>query len=256
VTRRNARYGWRPDLPDHLDRKYTLRLPGVARPTSVDLRPKCPPVYDQGDLGSCTANAIAGALEFDQMRQSLAVFTPSRLFIYYNERVIEGTVGTDAGAELRDGIKSIASQGAPPETVWPYDVSQFATKPPDAAYTDALGDVALKYERIDNTVLDQLKDSLAAGFPFALGFTVYESFESDAVAQTGVVPMPGPNEGVVGGHAVDGVGYDEGSRIIICRNSWNTTWGQAGYFTLPYDYVTNSDLASDFWNVEIVGKAS
>lgn len=265
MTRKVKRYGWRPDLPDARDHKYRLRHPMVPRPRMVDLRSVCPPVYDQGELGSCTANAIAAAIEFDRMKQRLDVFLPSRLFIYYNERVIEGTVDNDAGAEIRDGIKSVASQGAPAETDWPYDIAQFTTKPPQKAYDSGLGDIAVSYERIDNTVtlstrlftpaLDQMRDSLASGIPFVFGFTVYESFETPDVARTGVVNLPGAGEAVVGGHAVCAVGYDDATQRFTVRNSWGPGWGQAGYFTMPYAYLTDSNLASDFWSIQIVGSS-
>src|SRR5208283_609384 len=131
-------YGWVHDLPDARDYAYAAPLNRFPQglPTSVDLRPDCPPVYDQGQLGSCTANGIAGAIEFDQLKQANKEFTPSRLFIYYNERVIEGTVSQDSGAQIRDGVKSVAKLGAPPETDWPYDVAKFADKPPLTAYQD------------------------------------------------------------------------------------------------------------------------
>lgn len=131
-------YGWAPDLPDHRDLTYSAPAQFLmALPTMVDLRPQCPPVYDQGQLGSCTANSIGGAIQFEQMKQNIANFTPSRLFIYYNERVIENTVNSDSGAQIRDGMKVVAKQGAPPETDWPYDITQYAVKPPAIAYTDA-----------------------------------------------------------------------------------------------------------------------
>jgi len=132
-------FGWVPDLPDQRDFLYAAPVENMAAlPTSVDLRPQCPKtVYDQGQLGSCTANAIAGALEFDRLKEGLADFIPSRLFIYYNERVMEGTVGTDSGAQIRDGIKSVGSIGAPPESDWPYNIAEFAVKPSPKAYKDA-----------------------------------------------------------------------------------------------------------------------
>jgi C1A family cysteine protease len=159
---------------------------------------------------------------------------------------MEGTVGTDAGAQIRDGIKSVAQLGVPPETDWPYDIEKFAQKPPQPAYTDALHDRAVSYSRLVQT-LSQMKGCLASGFPFVFGFTVYESFESQEVAASGVVPMPKPAEQVLGGHAVMAVGYDDPSGVFIVRNSWGPAWGQAGYFTMPYAYLTNPDLASDFW---------
>src|SRR5690349_5986657 len=131
-------YGWVPDLPDHRDLTYAAPAAFLtALPTSVDLRPGCPDVYDQGQLGSCTANSIGGAFQFEQIKQKVKDFVPSRLFIYYNERVIENTVNSDSGAQIRDGIKVVAKQGAPPETDWPYDINKFAQKPPQSAFADA-----------------------------------------------------------------------------------------------------------------------
>jgi C1A family cysteine protease len=227
----------------------------------VDLRPQCPPVYDQGQLGSCTGNAIAGAIQFDQMKQNLPVFAPSRLFIYYNERVIEHTITLDHGAQIRDGIKSVASQGACPETAWPYNdknndpnpcpACPYAKKPTPTCYKTASKHKVVNYQRLTPT-LDILKGCLASGYPFVFGFTVYESFESAQVAKTGVMSLPGPKEKVVGGHAVMAVGYDDSKEHFIVRNSWGPTWGQKGYFMMPYDYPTNSNLADDFWTIRMV----
>lgn len=191
MNRKIKRYGWIPDLPDHRDHLYAAPQPVLAKlPKKIDLRPKCPPVFNQGELGSCTANAIAAAHQFDQMKQSKPkAFTPSRLFIYYNEREIEGTVKEDTGAMIRDGIKSLVKQGAAPETTWPYVISKFATKPSKKCYDAGLKNQALSYQRL-TPILSQLKGCLAAGYPFVFGFSVYESFESEAVARTGKVPMP------------------------------------------------------------------
>jgi C1A family cysteine protease len=243
-------YGWIPDLPDARDRVYQLPKKVGALPPSADLRPGCPAVYDQGDLGSCTANAIAGALQFDAARQGLPAGTPSRLFIYYNERVLEGTVATDSGAQIRDGIKSVAQWGDCPETEWPYDVNQFAVEPPQSCYSDAAKHLAVLYESVDQD-LNDLRGCLAAGFPFVFGFTVYQSFESEAVAQTGVVPLPGWFERPLGGHAVMAVGYDDASSRFTVRNSWGPDWGDQGYFYFPYEYMTGR-LSSDFWTIRTV----
>src|SRR5579883_525044 len=218
--------GWIPDLPDARDHLYAAAPATLASlPSQVDMRPQCPGVYDQGQLGSCTGNAIAGAIEFDQMRQHLGApcpFTPSRLFIYYNERVMEHTVNSDAGAQIRDGIKSVAKQGACREDpTWPYDINKFRDKPPQAAYTEGLENQLVRYQRLAH-IVNQMKGCLAAGYPFVFGFTVYESFESEEVAKTGVVQMPGSSEQVVGGHAVMAVGYEDASQRFIVRNSWGT----------------------------------
>ena len=223
-----------------------------ALPPRVNLRAGCPAVYDQGRLGSCTANAIAGALQFDQARQRQAdVFTPSRLFIYYNERTIEGTVDEDAGAMLRDGIKTVAKQGAPHEPLWPYVIARFRARPSPAAYTDGRRHQALQYERLPH-VLEQMQGCLAGGCPFVFGFSVYESFETRAVAVSGEVPMPAAGEALLGGHAVLAIGYDNAARRFRLRNSWGIAWGDRGYGTMPYDYLLDADLSDDFWAIRTV----
>ena len=249
-TRRIARYGWIPDLPDARDHLYAAPPRFLTNlPPSVDLRDGCPKeVYDQGQLGSCTANAIGAAFEFALLKQQLTDFMPSRLFIYYNERVMEGTVNSDSGAMIRDGIKSVHRQGVCPESEWPYDITKFTERPSDQCYADALHHQVLSYQRIPQ-ILNQMKGCLANGFPFVFGFTVYESFESDQVAQSGVVPMPATGEQVLGGHAVLAVGYDDAAQRFLVRNSWSDKWGQGGYFTMPYAYLQDRQLASDLWAI-------
>jgi C1A family cysteine protease len=254
ASRSIKHYGWIPDLPDHRDRLYIAPQVVLADlPPRIDLRAQCLPVYDQGALGSCTANAIGAAHQFDQLRQAKPdVFMPSRLFIYYNERVIEGTVQDDAGAMIRDGIKSIARQGVASEVLWPYVLSKFATRPPKRCFDAALANQALSYQRL-TPVLSQLKACLASGFPFIFGFSVYESFESEAVARSGTVPMPdAQHESQLGGHAVLAVGYDEASQRFIVRNSWGAQWGDKGYCTFPYAYMLDTNLCDDFWTVRLV----
>ena len=253
MPRKIKGYGWIPDLPDHRDFQFAAPVEKLAAlPPSVDLTPNCPPVYDQGNLGSCTANAIAAALEFDQMKeQQSPIFVPSRLFIYYNERAIENTISCDNGAQIRDGMQSVASQGACPEDTWPYDIANWEMQPPAACYQAALQHRAIVYRSVVQD-LNQLKGCLASGNPVVFGFTVYQSFESDVVAQTGHAPMPQPGEQSLGGHAVLAVGYDDANQWFIVRNSWGPNWGMKGYFTLPYAYLTNPNLASDFWMVQTV----
>ena len=187
------------------------------------------------------------------MKQKLKAYVPSRLFIYYNERVIEGTVRSDSGAQIRDGIKSVASQGACPEPEWPYDIAKFTTKPPARAYKDATLDRAVSYQSIVQD-LNQMKGCLASGYPFVFGFTVYQSFESAAVAKTGHAAMPQWGERPVGGHAVMAVGYSDASQWFLVRNSWGAGWGMKGYFTLPYAYLIQPGLASDFWTIRLIGR--
>jgi len=255
ARRRIARFGWVPDLPDHRDFTYAAPLLALrSLPAKVDLRKGCPPVYDQGQLGSCTANAIGAAFQFNQKKLGLKDFMPSRLFIYYNERDIEGTANQDSGALIRDGIKSVNKLGVCPETSWPYDGSEFplnpklTVKPSAACYTEAKKHTADQYSRVART-LNQMKGCLASGFPFVYGFTVYESFEGNQVAKTGLVPMPKQGEETLGGHAVLAVGYDDSSQRFIVRNSWGPKWGIKGYFTMPSTYLLDANLADDFWTV-------
>src|ERR1700760_2346051 len=192
------RYGWIPQHPDQRDRKLSL-APQVTLPPSVDLRPEDVPIYDQGQLGSCTANGICGAYLFDRKKQGLPPIEVSRLFLYFNERSIEGTTAVDAGASIRDGFKTLAGQGVCLESLWPYDISQFAVTPPAPAYGEATDQEAIQYNAVDQD-LTSIKTALASGFNVVFGITVYESFESQAVADTGSVPMPGKDESVLGGH--------------------------------------------------------
>jgi C1A family cysteine protease len=173
---------------------------------------------------------------------------PSRLFIYYNERLIEGTVKSDSGAMIRDGIKTVAKQGVCSEELWKYDIAEFAVKPPQRCYRAALDNRVLSYQRVPQTLIS-VKGCLAHGYPVVFGFQVYESFESKQVAETGVVPLPATSEELLGGHAVLAVGYDDASTRFLVRNSWGPAWGQGGYCTMPYPYLTERSLSSDFWAI-------
>lgn len=238
-------YGWIPDRPDRRDFLYSAIAPRIRLPFRVDLKKGCSVVENQGGLGSCTANALAGNLEFLEKTRSRSYTDLSRLFIYYNERAIEGTVGYDSGAMLRDGIKALAKYGVCLEKTWPYDITLFTRKPLAACYKEGLKHRILSYHRLQN--LPEMLNCLAEGFPFIFGFTVYESFESPQVSRTGVVSMPGTSERAIGGHAVMAVGYDQGQKRFIVRNSWGDGWGQSGYFTMPYAYLET--LADDFWTI-------
>jgi len=253
VQRKTQRFGWLPDLPDARDHLFSADGQVLAAlPRRVDLSRHCPPVYTQGHLGACTANVLAAAIEFDQRKQGWAeVFTPSRLFIYYNERVIENSVGSDSGAMMRDGIKSIAHYGACPESLWPYDLAKFKRRPSVRCYTVARRHRAVRYKKIPRN-LAQMKGCLAASYPFAFGFTAHASIESSAVARSGEVPMPTAGDRPVGGHAALAVGYDDARQVFFARNSWGPKWGRRGYFTIPYLYLHEAQLASDFWTVRLV----
>lgn len=247
-----AYYGWNPDTPDHRDLMFSLPKKMKKLPAKVDLRTDNLPVFDQGSLGSCTANAISAAFAFSVLKQQEETFyIPSRLFIYYNERLMEGTVDQDSGAMLRDGIKSVNKVGVCTEKTWPYVISKFTNKPTDICYKEASGNKAIKYERLSRSLYD-FKSCLASGFPFVGGFAVYESFETKEVAKTGMMPMPSKDEKFYGGHAILVMGYDDSIGCFIVRNSWGTKWGDKGYFYMPYDYLLNRNLSDDFWVIQKV----
>lgn len=213
-------------------------------PQKVDLRNKLPPIYDQGSLGSCTANALCCLIQY--LRPELQ---GSRLFLYYNERKLENDIPDDSGATLESGIKCLLKYGICPESSWPYIISKFAVKPPDACYIEALDRQALKVKSI-NENLQTMKATLSNGNPFVVGILIYESFEYSIVSRKGIVPMPKINkEQILGGHAVVCVGYNNITRQWIMRNSWGNSWGNNGYFYLPYNYLLNPNLASDMWTI-------
>lgn len=239
-------YGWKPDAPDARD--FIHQEVAKALPAETDLTALMPPIYDQGQLGSCTANAIAAAFDTARSKQGEAFETPSRLAIYYNERKMEGDVSQDGGAAIRDGIKTLKVDGAGPESLWPYNIAKFAEVPPAKYVKEALKFEALSYARVVNSVTAK-QQVLAAGRPFVFGFTVYQSFESAQVARTGILPMPEPGEQQVGGHAVVANGYKTiGNHLYWrVRNSWGATWGDRGHFWMPYQYSM-----SDLWVINKV----
>lgn len=261
-TTRRRHLGWVPDPPDERDLHHEVPAAiAQALPPAVDLRPLCPPVYNQGNLDCCTANALAAAIAFEQAKLDvIRRFTPSRLFIYYNERVLHGTVAVDSGAPFRDGMKAVNTVGVCPEDQpadaanWPFEPAKFATRPPDACYAAAHHVRALQYRRVHDS-LDAMKGCLAQGYPFVFGMLVYQSFVQPPASKTGMVPLPAAGEQLRGGHAVMAVGYDDQRAVLIVRNSWGLGWGDKGYCYLPYDFVSNPALARDFWTIRLISKA-
>jgi C1A family cysteine protease len=238
-------YGWKRDLPDSRDFLYSAIQPKLKLPRKVDLRNTCSAVENQEDIGSCTANAIVGGLEYLECKNHTNFYDISRLFIYYNERVLEGTVQEDAGALIRDGIKTLVKYGYCSENLCPYITKDFTKKPTRKAYNEAKQHKITSYHAVRN--LKEMLKCLAEGYPVIFGFTVYEGFESEEIAKTGIANMPKENESTVGGHAVLAVGYNQETKRILVRNSWGEGWGDKGYFTLPYEYVEK--LADDFWTI-------
>lgn len=245
-------FGCIRDKPDSRDHAYAPPAQFLKkRPASVDLRPQCPPVYDQRPLQSCTANAAAGAVQFERRRLKLKPdFIPSRLFIYYNERKMLGTETKDGGAPLREAIKSLAKQGDCPEDLWPYDPAKVDVAPAARCYQDAVKYKDLRYARLTQD-LAHLQACLAAGSPFVFAFGVYASFETPEAQKADMPPVPKPGEKLLGNHAVMAVGYEDAGQRFIARNSYGPKWGQGGYFYLPYAYLADPKLAGDFWTVSL-----
>ncbi len=240
------------DLPDPRDLRFSIKIDVVKNlPESVDLRPRCPPVYDQKHLNSCTANAVAAAVEFDLMKQNRHEFVPSRLFLYYNERAMRNVQCADCGSTPREGIKAVATKGDCPEEIWPYKPRSFAVKPLRICYIKARKYKAVRYWRLKRD-LDHLRACLASGYPFVFGFTVHESFDSGDVWKTGRLELPRRGEKATGGHAVVAVGYNDSSGRFIVRNSFGSGWGLKGYFTMPYEYLLKENLSADFWTIRVV----
>lgn len=215
-------------------------------PNNIDLRDKMSPVVDQGQLGSCTANAIVSGLrEYIELQTTRSLTRLSRLYLYWHERELEGTVNEDSGAMLRDGMKVLNKLGVCPETDYPYDIREFRQQPTIQAEADAGSFRINEYHRILD--LEHLKSAVAEGLPVVIGFMVYQSFESEQVARTGIVPLPSKNEKVLGGHAVLAVGYDDDKQVVIIRNSWGTGWGDRGYCYFPYRMFRGKKIVMDMW---------
>lgn len=276
---RNLKFGmgWLRDSPDFRD--YTMNNKNLKLLFSkikttkksllkvqnkMDLRKWCSPVEDQQSIGSCTAHAGVGMLEYFERRAFGEHIDASRLFLYKVTRNLAGNTG-DTGAYLRTTMGALAMFGVPPENYWTYEISKFDEEPTSFIYSLAQNFQALKYYRLDVTgvtaekLLEKIKENIILGLPAMFGFTVYSSYEQ--ATKTGKIPFPTPNENTVGGHAVMAVGFDDDMKIkntvpgseetkgaILIRNSWGTGWGEDGYGWLPYEYVKKG-LAVDWWSL-------
>lgn len=218
-------------------------LPTNKLPIKIDLRSRMPPVYDQLKMGSCSANAITSAVEYD-----ISGFRGSRLFLYYNEKVLENEKSNDSGAILFDGIRALVKYGICEESYYPYIPEHFNKEPPVAAYTNALLQRDISIKKLDND-MNSLKNCLVSGSPFVTSIYIFTSFESDTTAANGVIPSPSRLDENLGGHAILICGYDDASGCWIGQNSWGTTWGDKGYFYLPYVYLLDSSLSSEAWSI-------
>jgi len=226
--------------PQHLTFRGTL-------PGSVDQRAQQAPVYDQGDLGSCTAFSMGkGMREYMQRKNGEKLVPLSALWLYYEERVLMGTVNEDSGANMIDGINVLRDQGNAVETAWPYATAQFKVKAPAAAYEGAAAHKIASATELAE--LADIKVALANGQPVVFGFMVYSSFQR--IGKNGVMPMPKPNESILGGHAVHAVGYDDAKQALIVRNSWGKGWGDQGYFYMPYTFAADKEKAMEWWTAE------
>lgn len=247
------RLGYLKDSPD--DRDYIYQPKPLTADVKVSLRSKMPAVYDQAQLGSCTGNSTAGNLEYLYGKEQLPLKTPSRLWLYLQGRKAIGTQFEDSGAQIRDVIKSVNSVGTPQEngswlSTWSYSFYQVKyVIDPIWLYNEAKKHVDIKYYRL-NQDLVSFKSCLQEGYPVVVGFLVYESFESPNANKTGIIPMPGPNEELLGGHSVLITGYNDETKHFEFRNSWGA-WGDQGYGYLPYDYLMSPDLSEDFWSIQL-----
>lgn len=236
--------------PTDSQQSFTLRRNSIwsgVTSHKIDHRTTCPEIYHQLNLGSCTASAACCVYYHNLVHfKYIDIFTPSRLFLYYNTRVMKHTVNVDNGASLRDTLKAINAYGMCPEDQWPYEPAQFTTKPTDQSYLFANQHKGIAYMRVPQ-ILSQLKQCLWDGYLFVFGLAVFPDFESDHVKHTGQVSLPSSSEQPLGGHAACAIGFDDEQAVFIIRNSWGTQWGDHGYFYLPYEYMTNTDLVYDIW---------
>jgi C1A family cysteine protease len=249
------KYNHRSDEKDERDKLfhfYASQKTSAPIPPLINLRDRYPlPVLDQGDLGSSTVCAASNALRFCLQKEDTIVFQPSRLFIYYFSRLLEGNVNEDSGAAIRDVLRSITAFGACSETSLPYDIDKFSDKPPTKCITSAKRHISkFQYLRVTQDILS-LKTALASGYPVLCGIQVYDSFESDQCLRSGIVPIPDvQNEKLLGAHCVLLVGYNDSTKCFILQNSWGVSVGQGGFFKIPYQYIVDSQLSNDFWAID------
>jgi C1A family cysteine protease len=252
LIQKNKRYNLKQDPEDPRDFMFKaekLKVDNVELPESFSIRGKMPPILNQGQLGSCGPTQMSNCIRYCLRKLNFNEFQPSRLYMYYFTRVAEGSpIDQDTGISIRGGLKAIQKYGACSENNWGYNIPKYTTRPGDdcvkAGKTHIPG---FRYIRVQQSLIN-IKQALFAGFPIIVGIKLYNSFESSSVAKTGNVPMPNiKKEACLGGHAVSIIGYNDATQRFTCSNTWSASWGDKGYFTLPYDYILNPSLSSDFW---------
>lgn len=244
--------GWQQDAAGVVDRSFSalkvFRAGKIA--ASSDLSKLMPPIYDQGQTGSCTGNGVAAILDYARAKQRGASWIfPSRLFIYYEERVLEGTVNQDAGAQIRHGIDVITDIGACKESTWPYIESRFAVKPSSKSYVEAVSYQALHGYKVDFTDKRSIRIALTSGFPVVFGALLYPGIDK-ITYRNATLEMPRKGERTVGGHCMVIVGHDNAKQLYKVRNSWGVAWGRDGHFWIPYDYIHSQKICGDFWVID------
>jgi C1A family cysteine protease len=245
---KNRKFGWIPDKVDSRDILYSTAYKAPREyPDVISVRVSCPPVYSQGSLSSCVGNAVAAGVDFAHLIQGLGYYNPSRLFIYYNARKLEGTQDQDIGCTIRDAIKSVVQQGVCSEIDWPYIISNVNMEPTLFCYNNAMNEQVISYQRL-GYIETEFERCLYEGYPFTIGARIFENFPMET--STGIIPMP---EGeIIGGHAMLIVGYNKLERMFTIRNSWGENWGDGGYGYIPFDYVLNNGWSGDFWTIRTV----
>lgn len=253
----NRTYGWKPDFPDHRDFLFSLpaKVPLPAK-SANRARGLLPPIWDQGQTSSCTGHGVGRVLGYERAMQALPPMDPSRLFLYYNGRRLEGSVAQDDGAQIRDVIKGAVAYGDCPYNEWPTEQRRVTLMPPPAVYGSAAFHKTLQYSRVTQTD-DLYFFRHCMGIlqrPIVLGIMVFKGFESDEAAETGIIPMPAPRETPLGGHCVVAVDYDDdyqdARQVVECDNSWGPDWGIKGSFKIPYAYLANPGLCDDPWVIQ------
>lgn len=238
-----------PDDRDFMFKAEKLRVDSVVLPPSFSLRTNMPAILDQGQLGSCGPSQISNSMKYCLNKLKFNVFQPSRLYLYYFTRLADGSpLDQDTGISIRGGLKTVQKYGACSENNWGYNIPKFTQQPPNnciiAGRTHIPG---FRYIRVQQSLIN-IKQALYGGFPIIVGIKLYNSFENDTVSKTGIVPMPNvKKEACLGGHCVSIVGYDDATQRFTCSNTWSENWGDKGYFTIPYNYILDTSLASDLW---------